>query len=207
MMDRKSGLWTAFVLMLFVLVIGGCATTRLSEPFVDYNGEYDFSAVKSVGMYRESGEVSGENPHQLSDMARDRVDLALKRALEAKGLAFSADAGEADLLLSWHLVTETRTDVRSVETPVVAGVYYSPRFHPYNRYSRYSCWTCVSLQTEVSVREYTSGTFIVDLIDPELDKSVWRSVTTTRLRGQPSREQDRYDAAAAHVLASFPPGI
>ncbi|MEQ8515323.1 MAG: DUF4136 domain-containing protein [Chromatocurvus sp.] len=187
------------------LLFAGCATAP-PTPDVDYNPAYDFTGVTTAAMYRDSGHVEGENPHQLSDMARDRIDTALQRALAAKGIIFTDDAADADVLVSWHLVTVTKTDVRTYETPVSAGGFYSPGFHPYNRYSRYSCWACMPTRTEVSVRDYTLGTFIVDLIDPAMDKSVWRSVTSSRLNGQFEKDQDKYDAAAAHVLAAFPPG-
>lgn len=190
------------------LSLAGCASAP-PTPDVDFNPSYDFSAVTTVGMYRESGEVTGENPNQLSDMARDRIDTALQRALTDKGLSLTEDITRADLLLSWHLVTETKTDVRTFETPAISagrgmGIY-SPAFYPYNAYSRYNCWNCMPTQTEVSLRDYTLGTFIVDLIDPALGKSVWRSVTRSRLNGQFDRDQDKYDAAATLVLEAFPP--
>jgi hypothetical protein len=188
------------------LWLAGCATTP-PTPAVDYNPAYDFSGVNSVAMYRDSEQVQGENPLQVSDMARERIDTALQRAMAQKGIRVVDDPAAADLLLSWHLVTETKTDVRTYETPVAMGGFYAPAFHPYNRYSRYSCWACMPTRTEVSVREYTVGTFIVDLIDPAIGKSVWRSVTVTRLRDQPSRDQQKYDDAAIHVLAGFPPGL
>lgn len=196
---------TAGVMITLCLFLAGCASTS-PAPDVDYNPEYDFTDITTAAMYRDSGQVTGENPHQLSDMARDRIDTALQRALEAKGITLTDDAADADVLVSWHLVTETKTDVRSYETPIVTRGFYAHGFYPYNRYSRYSCWACMPTRTEVSVHDYTVGTFIVDLIDPTLEKSVWRSVTSSRLKGQLDRDQDKYDAAAARILAAFPPG-
>ncbi|MCB1733244.1 MAG: DUF4136 domain-containing protein, partial [Halieaceae bacterium] len=67
----------------------------------------------------------------------------------------------------------------------------------------YNCWGCT--QTEVSVRNYTEGTFIVDMIDPKLKKSVWRGVIQSRLKGDMAQDQANYNAAADLILASFPP--
>ena len=117
------------------------------------------------------------------------------------------DPAEADMLISWHLVTQHKTDVRTYETPTYgAGVAYghSP-YGRYNRYSMYSCWSCAPTRTEVSVQEYTEGTFIVDMIDPELRKSVWRGVTQSRLKGQHAEDQGKYNDAATAIFASFPP--
>ena len=181
-------------------LLAACASSP-PKPTVDYKPDYDFSAVKTLGFYHESGAVSGNNPIPLSDMERDRIDLALQTALEKKGFTWDEDGDEANLLVSWHLVTQDKTDVRTYETPSM-GVGYS-RYGGYNRYSMYNCWGCT--QTEVSVRNYTEGTFIVDMIDPKLKKSVWRGVIQSRLKGEMAQDQDKYNAAADLILASFPP--
>ncbi len=60
-------------------------------------------------------------------------------------------------------------------------------------------------QTEVSVQNYTEGTFIVDLIDPALKQSVWRSVIQSRLKEKSQPDQSKFDAAADAIFAAFPP--
>jgi hypothetical protein len=187
--------------LVVALLLAACASTP-PTPVVDYNPGYDFASARTFAMYDGSQEAVGENPLRLSDMVRDRINLALQRALEAKGLVFVDDPESADLLLSWFLATEERTDVRTYETPSM-GMYHAA-YRPYNRYSMYSCWSCTN--TEVRVSEYTLGTFVVDLIDEDLDKSVWRSVTTSKLKGKVERDQAKYDAAAQRILAEFPPG-
>lgn len=173
------------------------------KPTVDYKQDYDFMGVKKIAMYRDSGEVVGDNPLQLSDIQRGRIDEALGYALGNRGFEMVEDPKQADLLLSWHLVTQNKTDVRTYETPAYGyGGYYGSR---YNRYSAYNCWNCRPTRTEVSVHNYTQGTFIVDLIDPDMRKSVWRAVTQSKLKGEPSQEQADYNAAATVIFAGFPP--
>ena len=68
----------------------------------------------------------------------------------------------------------------------------------------YSCWNCTN--TEVRVSNYTEGTFIIDMIDPTMNKSVWRSVTQSKLKGK--RDEDEpgeINEAADRVLEGFPP--
>lgn len=190
---------------IWILAIGLLLTACASsppKPLVDFKPDYNFSAVKKVAFFEKSGQVIGDNPLTLSDMQKDRIHSALSFALRNKGLEIVDDASQADLLLSWHLVTENKTDVRTYDTPAM-GPYYG-----YNRYSMYNCWSCVggmSGGTDVSVSNYTQGTFIVDMIDPELRKSVWRSTTQSRLKGQLEQDQGKYNAAATNVMASFPP--
>ncbi len=192
----------SLLLVTSALLLAACASGP-PKPTVDYKPDYDFSQVRTIAFYKNSGQVTGDNPLQLSDIQKDRIDEALAFALRNKGLEFVDDASQADLLLSWHLVTQHKTDVRTYETPTYGmGYGYYGR---YNRYSMYSCWSCAPTQTEVSVQNYTEGTFIVDMIDPELHKSVWRGVTQSKLKGKPQEDQGKYNEAATAIFASFPP--
>ncbi|MBT4520018.1 MAG: DUF4136 domain-containing protein [Halieaceae bacterium] len=192
----------AFFGIIVLLALGACASAP-PEPEIDYKRDYDFRHVLKFSFYKHSGQVSGDNPMQLSDMQRNRVDEALKLALENRGFTFYADASQADLLVSWHLSTQNKTDVRTHQSVSMGG--YGGYYGGYNRYSRYHCWSCAPTHTEVSVRDYTQGNFIVDMIDPNLKQSVWRSVITSRLKGDKGDDQTRYNAAAARIFASFPP--
>lgn len=189
-------------LLAFAMLMAACASSP-PKPTVDFKADYDFRAVKKIAFYDESGQVIGDNPLLLSDMQRDRIDEALAFALTNRGYTIVDDAAQADLLLSWHLVTQQMTDVQTWNTP---GIGYGAYYGQYNAYSGYSCWSCFGAQTDVSVQNYTQGTFIVDLIDPKLRKSVWRSVIQSRLKGQANADQDKYNATATVIFASFPPG-
>jgi hypothetical protein len=70
-------------------------------------------------------ELTGNNPTELTDFQRDRIDAALQDALEAKGFVFVDKTADADLLLSWLLDLMEKTDVRVSE--------YTPR-HLHHRH-------------------------------------------------------------------------
>jgi hypothetical protein len=187
-----------------VVLLAACASSP-PVPEVDFKPDYNFFAVQKIAFYDESGLVTGNSPIPLSDMQRDRIDTALATALRNKGYEIldERDAGQAQLLISWTLITNDKTDVRTYEVPAMGvGVGYGG-YRGYNAYSMYNCWGCT--QTEVSVRNYTEGTFIVDMIDPTLKKSVWRSTIQSRLTGKHEKDQDKYNSVAASIFASFPP--
>ena len=198
-----SSLTRALLALSLSLLFTACSSAP-PKPDVDYKSDYNFMGVKTVAFYKNSGEVSGDNPLRLSDMQRERIDTALARALELKGLQVIEDTSQADMLMSWHLTTQHKTDVRTYQSPSY-GAYGGVGYHPYNRYSRYSCWSCAPTQTEVRVQDYTEGTFIVDMIDPALKQSVWRGVTQSRLKADVEQDQARYNEAAERMFASFPP--
>ena len=176
------------------------------KPEVDFKSDYNFSGIQKIAFFEDSGDVSGDHPLQLSDFQKDRIDDALKYALELKGMQFVENPDDADIWLSWHLLTQDRTDVRTYETPAYGtgyGAYGS--YGRYNRYAGYNCWNCMATQTEVSVQNYTEGTFIVDMIDPKVGKSVWRSVTESKLKGKHETDQGKYNEAAMIIVGGFPP--
>ena len=184
------------------LALSACAS-KPPEPVVDFAPDYNFSQPKTIGFYAMSGEVTGNNPTELTDFQRDRIDSALRSALEAKGFAFVTKTADADLLLSWHLNLMEKTDVKTYNNPSYGA---SMGYSRYNRYAMYSCYNCMN-QTDVRVTEYTQGTFIIDMIDPVENASIWRSVTQSKLNEEIIRDQTALDAAAMRVLAGFPPGV
>ena len=93
-----------------------------------------------------------------------------------------------------------KTDVKTYDSPSYgATVEYSH----YNRYAMYNRFNCMN-QTDVRVSEYTQGTFIIDMIDPDENASIWRSVTQSKLKEETIRDQAALDSAAVRVLAAFP---
>jgi len=182
----------------------GCVNPPLT-PIVDYNKSYNFSSVRTVALHQLPQDLEG-SPAVLTDQARERINDALLQSIKAKGLKVVDDAQQADMLLSWYLVTEDKTEERRVTTGAMADLLSSPAFVSYyNRAAFYQCWECITPTTRTEIQEYRSGTLIVDLIDPEDQKSMWRSVTNMRLRGPIDKDQGRYDEAATQALQNFPP--
>jgi Domain of unknown function (DUF4136) len=200
MRQRLNALPRLLLTLAAGLLLTACASSP-PKPDVDYKQDYDFSQVKRIAFYAKSGKVTGDNPLQLSDFQKGRVNDALTYALQLKGFEVVSDASQADMLISWYLVTQFKTDVQTYNTPGMYGPYYG-----YNRYAMYSCWSCMG-GTEVVSRNYTEGTFIVDMIDPGLRKSVWRSSIQSRIKEKDQlKDQEAVNAAAVNILASFPPG-
>jgi hypothetical protein len=193
---------TSLTLSLILGLITACASTP-PAPDVDYKHSYDFSQVRTFAFQSGSGTASGNSARAfLSDMEVNRINDAIADALELKGMKMVDDAFQANVLIAWHLVAQEKTDVRTYNTgPSYGGGYGS--YGGYNRSSMYNCWNCGG--TQVSVRNYTQGTFIVDIIDPSLNQSVWRAVIQSKLKEKANPDQQAYNASAQRILAAFPP--
>ena len=172
---------------LVLLALVSACTTPL-EANMDFDSQFDFSKVQKIAL--QPVDRTSLSMISISDMQVDRIDAALGAELERKGFQIVADNAQADMFLTWHLVTEERTDVRT-----------------YNSMSYYNCWRCGPSVSDVSVRQYTQGTFIVDMIDPNRSQSVWRSMVQSRLKSKPDVEGGeslRLEAGRA-LFAGFPP--
>ena len=155
---------------------------------MDYKKGYDFQQTQRVAFSPDT--MKGSGALLLTDVQAERVVLSLERALDTCGYTVVDDHAEADLVLSWHVVAHEKTDVRG-----------------YDATSYYQCWRCGPSVSDFSVRRYTEGTFIVDMIDPKLNQSVWRGVIQGRLKSNPDSvgQQGRFDAAALEMFSDFPP--
>jgi len=175
----------ALVAISLMALIAACTTPI--EAVTDFNDQFDFSQARQIAV--QPVNRANANAIKISDMQVGRINQALSGELTRRGFEMvEAGSAEADLFMVWHLVTEERTDVRS-----------------YNSMSYYNCWRCGPNVSDVSVRQYTQGTFIVDMVDPATNRSVWRSIIQSRLEAQPSPSEERRREAATAILAEFPP--
>ena len=172
---------------VFALFLSACGSTPL-ESVSDFDAGFDFSKVRNIAFLPI--DRANLNTVIVSDMQVNRINQALEDDLRRKGFSVIKDTQQADLLLSWHLVTQEKTDVRS-----------------YNSASYYNCWRCGPAVSDVSVRQYTVGTFIVDMVDPSLGQSVWRSTIESKLSSKPDPETapERRREAAMAIFSNFPP--
>ena len=178
--------YPALLVMLSAVLLNACSSTPTAT--MDFDSSYDFSGVRKIAIQPINRTVS--STVIISDMQISRINETLTEELGRRGFQVVQNNADADLFLAWHLVTQERMDVRS-----------------FNTSSRYNCWNCGSMGNNVSVRQYTQGTFIVDMIDPTRLQSVWRSIFESRMRDQPdpATAAENRRAAAAAVFSAFPP--
>lgn len=175
--------------LLIVLGITACSTPLTAT--IDHDPAFDFSDIRKVAIQPIDRTVA--STVIISDMQVARINEAFTEELSRHGVEVVQNNADADLLMTWHLVTQERMDVRTYNTMSA-------------RYT--TCWHCAPASgTDVRVTQYTQGTLIVDLIDPDRLQSVWRSIIQSRLREPSSPEQaaERRAEAAAAIFEGFPP--
>ncbi len=141
-------------------------TSALAKVTVDHDRTADFRSRHTYAWMKGT-----EAPNTLVEKRiRDAVDDQLR----AKGL--TRVEGEADLHVITHATTTTgsRLDVTN---------------YGYGGYVGWQGFTAWTPGTNVEVRDYTTGTLVVDIVDPAANKLIWRGVATEALGINPNPEK------------------
>ncbi len=160
---NSISLSSKIIVIPLILLLGACSTIYVPE--VDQSANYDFNSVKT---YNLVGDEHLRNP-MISDISRDRLDSALDNSMEQKGLS-EVQEESADILISYFIVTKDKVKINSS---------YNTGYYGYN-----NCYRCASSVgvSHVSTRDYIEGTLVVDIIDNETKRSVWRSTLTKPIK-------------------------
>lgn len=176
------------IYILTMLALSACASSPTAVT--DHDHSFDFSGIQTIVILPVSRQVIPTAT--LSDMQASRIAESMANELRLRGYTVVEEPAEADLWMTWHLVTQERTQVQTYNT---VSAHYS------------RCWHCTAANnTSVRVRQYTQGTIIVDMIDPKRKLSVWRSILD-KPRGEQREEslaQGREERAKA-LFSEFPP--
>lgn len=144
------------IFMPAVLMLSACSTTY--TPETDKNPNYNFNDVKS---YYVIGDERQKKP-MFSDIDRARLEGAIDDSMQQLG-KLKEQESEADILISYFVVTKDKVKVNSS---------YS------GNYSQgcYRCWPSYGAGvTHISTRDYVEGTLVLDIIDNDTKRSVYRS--------------------------------
>jgi len=143
-----------------------------TAPGTELSGFETFNFLQPLGTDRDNG---ARTP--MSSMLAD----AMTRELTTRGLTQS---DSPDLMVDFFVTTEDRMDVRTTRTSSMHSMHSVHRSH----WGRSSFSTWPTYQT--TVRQYTQGTLLIDLIDPAANALVAEGAARSRLSSdQVSRQQ------------------
>jgi hypothetical protein len=163
-----------------------CAMPALAQKVkVDWDRELDMSGWKTYGWADDSIKPEG-------DIARSRVEDALRDAFEAKGMELAQD--QPDFLIRYHAIVDEQTKQSSVR--IGLGVS-----------RRVGSRGAVSIGSSTSPKAHTVevGTLVVDVVDARSGKVAWTAEGSDTLKGDPEKRRAQIDKALAKALQDFPP--
>ena len=169
-----------------LLLLSACSSGK--KAGVVYHDKFDFSAVKSYSLYDHNSIFS--ETQSLSDTRRNAIEIAIERTMANKKFSY-AEIEQADVIVTYHLFNGKRSD-----------------YSNYNKMVHF-CAQCLRANTWHVDSKYSSasrGSLVLDLIDPKINRSVWRSTYPLDLKEKENSAEtnDRIKQAVAIMLAQYP---
>lgn len=162
------------------LVFSSCATMNVSSQV---QRDLSFSQYHTFE-WGEPDTLPADDPRLATPFFRDHLEGAVERALAGKGFAHAASAAVADLLLHYHASIDERIDVNRTD-------------------SRYGYQGTGG----VTVNTFEAGTIVIDVVDTNTNRVVWRGWAQQDLGGaidNPDQLADLIDEAVSRMMARFP---
>jgi len=168
------------------LILTGCASgptiTVNAAPGTDISSFQTFNFMQPLGTDRSNGTRTS-----ISTMLMNSVN----RELTSRGLSQS---DSPDMLVDFFVTTEERVDVRTTSS----GMHSVHRSH----WNRGCCTTWPTYRT--TVRQYTQGTLLIDLIDPGKNAMVAEGAAQSRIRSNELTQQ-QLDDVVGQIMAGMMP--
>ncbi|MDF0748762.1 DUF4136 domain-containing protein [Marinobacter sp. 71-i] len=166
---------------LFLMVLTGCA----SNVVTDYDSNTVFG---NYGSWAFAPKGEGES---FTSLDGGRIKSAVERELNRKSMR-KVDQEEADLLVTWQIVEEERLERSGVGLGFGFG---TGNFG----------W---GLASAPPVREVQEGKLVVELVDTDTDRVVWRAASRRYLNENQTTESRRelIDEIVADMFEKYPPG-
>lgn len=175
---------------LLTLLLSGCAPIQIK---VDYNKDINFDKFQSYSWIpNEQLDIVDINFEK--KLLDELVTNTANNALKEKG--FIVNNNSPELLISYFLVVDTKTDVYVVENYYSNNPYAIPP-------------TTSSTRDYQRLREntYEQGILIIDIVDERTKERIWRGYAQSRIGiyKEPEKQEKRVITAINKILSNFPP--
>ena len=186
---------TVFIVVFFAM-ISACASKPTYE--LDYDQDFDFSNFKTYRWYDDVVQ-SREAQYRKFNASDKRIREVVGKELAVHNLRESKTE-DVDFWIN-YTVSKQRPQI-------IHSTGYDKGMHGGVSAGTYGNSVSVGYSSGPTVREYDEGTAILDVIDADTRKIVWRGIAEGRLKDHPSMNE-RYKATmavASELLGDFPPG-
>jgi hypothetical protein len=192
-----------FFALMAVLALGACSSSPITVS--TNHAAIDFSGFKTYAWLHAG--VTEENGKS-SDIIDGKVKTIVDADLGAKNFTKVAKES-ADFYVNYNVTTQEKTDIKTYNS---YGGYY-PGYHSYGAYGPgrnyvyYDSRMAMPTVQEAVITEYVQGTLIIDIVDPETNKLVWRGTGGKHLQdtATPEEREKIIKEMVAKLLAQYPP--
>jgi len=168
-------------LLLFFLMTALCLSQKIR---VVYDQSVDFSQLRSFVWAEQSSESEELTSTMISnfEIFNKRVKDAVKHELMKKGLVYTSNKEDADLILSYYVTLDMKSTTQHIDP---GGPLYNTRFDP--------TWAVSTLE----------GTLILNILDAKTNKRAWRGTATEAVKKKD--QEKRIKKTIKKLLKKFPP--
>jgi hypothetical protein len=185
---------TILLIPSLLLVLGSCAP----KVQVDARQNVRFDKYQTYA-WMEADVTAGKNPVYYNDIATQNVEHIVDGTLAEKGLR--RDETNPDLLVGYHFFVENKT--RTVSDP-------APFYGPYYGWGRWGWrgwgpgwWGWNGGFRQYRQEQYKSGTVVVDIVDANTRKLVWRGAVQDAITN-PNRIGPELTRELNRILEKYP---
>ncbi len=175
-------------LISFLLLVLLTACSSNEKAGVVYHDRFDFSAVQSYSLYERNSKFT--ETQGLLDSRRNAIEIAIESSMAINKFNYT-DVEKADIIVTYHLFNGKRGE-----------------YSKYNETIHFCvpCLRATSWQTENKYQSIMQGNLILDIIDPQKKRSIWRSVYPLALEEKDNSAvtNDKIKQAISLMLAQYP---
>jgi len=175
-----------------------CSTLTVSY---DYNPKVDFHQLKTYDW------IPFPTDMPANELDRARFVTAVETNLKNKG--FTKNASTPDFLIATHFGTKSRIDITNWGYSYAPNTYYTGHGgHGYYGYGYgHGYGGGYATTGGVSVYEYEQGTLILDFVNTETKKLMWRATARDIVSPEstPQKQTEKINNSVQKILANFPP--
>lgn len=132
------------------------------------------------------------DPRLNNDILQGRMQSAVELSLGKHGMVQINNRANARYVVSYHIAVQQKVDVKtgpSVTTGTVCGFR--------------GCIRGYSATPSVDVQPYNEGTLVIDIVDTNTGKLVWRAASKKKVTGKDAG-QDKLNAVVADMMKTLP---
>lgn len=179
---------------IILLLISGCSTLTVNY---DYNPKTDFTQLKTYNW------LPFPKGMKVNEFNRTRFITAVENTLSAKG--FSQNSSKPDFIIATHFGKKSKVDITNWGYTYAPNNYYTG--YGYRHPGNYGYSQTYAGTGGVSVYEYEEGTLILDFVDSNTKKLIWRATAKAIVSpaSSPGKQTEKIKNAVDKILNGFPP--
>jgi Domain of unknown function (DUF4136) len=168
----------------------------------DIQTDYDPASAAKIQNYHTYSWMPAPEGYKapVSPIVLNRIGSAVDQTLAAKGFE-KRTSGATDFKLGWHVTTKEMTDYQTVNNTYGYGGY------GWGRWGGMGMGGMTTGVSNTTQRNWTQGTFILDVVDGPSNNLVWRSVVQGEVKPDktPQENAEHIDGVVQKMFADFPP--